>query len=239
MDYGFVLRNYFRYRLNAKDEYSIHSPFMFDLFTKGLQKNSDRSNYKGLDVLVKEVAKPCLHNNLRTYRRRALFLCRFLDYFKPKTMLIAGNEGGVCAAYFAKTLQESRIFNVLYDNEVCRNLEAAFVRKGIGNISFVCANSDKGLSNALEEIGQVDFVLLNKDCESGNLREEMEEIMPFCSEECIMVLNEIHYDRDMNELWKRLNRDERFRVCADFFLCGAAFLTKKPLKKQCYVLKRK
>jgi len=55
MDYGFVLRNYVRYRLNAKDEYSIHSPFMFDLFTKGLQKNSDRSNYKGLDVLVKEV----------------------------------------------------------------------------------------------------------------------------------------------------------------------------------------
>lgn len=239
MDYGFVLRNYIRYRLNANDEYSIHSPFMFDLFTKGLQKNLDRSNYEGLDVLVKELAKPCLQKNLRTYRRIALFLCRFLDYFKPKTILIAGNEGGVCAAYFAKTLPESRIFNVLYDKEMCRDFETAFVRNGIENIGFVCANSDKGLSNALEEIGQVDFVLLNKDCGSRNLREEMEKIMPFCSEECIMVLNDIHYDRDMNELWKRLNRDERFRVCADFFLCGAAFLTKKPLKKQCYVLKRK
>lgn len=38
MDFLFFLRSYFRYRLRAKDEYSLHSPFMFDFFVKGLKK---------------------------------------------------------------------------------------------------------------------------------------------------------------------------------------------------------
>ena len=145
MDYGFVLKNYIRYRLHAKDEYSIHSPFMFDLFTKGLQRDADMSQYKGLDVLAKGSAKPWLPNILRAYRRRVLFLCRLLDYFKPKTVLIVGNDGGVCAAYFARTLSDSRIFNVLCDEKACKDYEAAFKKNSLNNASFVCANGGKGL----------------------------------------------------------------------------------------------
>lgn len=239
MGYGFVLKNYVRYRLHAKDEYSIHSPFMFDLFTKGLQRDADMSRYKGLDVLAKELAKPWLQNSWRAYRRRVLFLCRLLDYFKPKVVLIVGNDGGGCAAYFARTLSESKIFNVLCDEETCKNYDAAFKANSLNNVSFVCANGGKGMEDVLEEIGKADFVLLNGEKGNGDWGKTMEEIMPFCDEEGVVVLGDIHCKRDMNELWERVCRDERFRVCADFFLCGAAFLTKRPLRRQYYVLKRK
>jgi len=239
MGYGFVLKNYIRYRLHAKDEYSIHSPFMFDLFTKGLQRDGDISQYKGIDTLVKELAKPWLQNSWRAYRRKALFLCRLLDYFKPKVVLIVGNDGGVCAAYFARMLSESRIFNVLCDEEACKNYDAAFKANSLNNASFVCANGGKEMKGILEKIGKVDFVLLTGENWNGDLKKKMEEIMPFCDEEGIVVLGDIYCMRGMNELWERVRRDERFRVCADFFLCGAAFLTKRPLKRQYYVLKRR
>lgn len=239
MGFGFVLKNYVRYRLHAKDEYSIHSPFMFDLFTKGLQRNADMSQYKGLNVLAKGVTKSWLPNILRVYHRRALFLCRLLDYFKPKVVLIVGNDGGVCAAYFARTLSESKIFNVLCDEEACKDYNATFKKNLLNNVSFVCANGSKGMEGVLEKIEKVDFVLLNSENENGDWGKTMEKIMPFCDEEGIVVLGDIHCKRDMNELWERVRRDERFRVCADFFLYGAAFLTKRPLKRQYYVLKRK
>ena len=239
MDYGFVLKNYIRYRLHAKDEYSIHSPFMFDLFTKGLQRDADMSQYKGIDVLANGVAKSWLPNILRAYRRRVLFLCRLLDYFKPKTVLIVGNDGGVCAAYFARTLSESRIFNVLCDEKACKDYEAAFKKNSLINVSFVCANGGKGLEGILEKIGKADFVLLNGENENGDWGKTMEEIMPSCDEEGVVVLGDIRCKRELNELWERVRRNERFRVCADFFLCGAAFLTKRPLKRQYYVLKRR
>ena len=44
MDFLFFLKNYICYKFNAKDEYSLHSPFMFDFFVNGLKKpckNSD------------------------------------------------------------------------------------------------------------------------------------------------------------------------------------------------------
>ena len=239
MDYGFALRNYIRYRLHAKDEYSIHSPFMFDLFTKGLQRNADMSQYKGLVTLAKGFAKPCLQNSLRTYRRRALFLCRLLDYFKPKRVLIVGNDAGVYAAYFARTLSESRIFNVLCDEKAYKGFEASFEKSDLKNVSFVCANGEMGMKGALEQMGGVDFVFLNGECGNENLGKSLEEIMPFCTEEGMVVLGDIHLKRDMNELWKGLCRDGRFRVCADFFLCGVAFLTNRPLKRQYYILKRR
>lgn len=44
MDFLFFQKSYLCYKFKAKDEYSLHSPFMFDFFVNGLKlscKNSD------------------------------------------------------------------------------------------------------------------------------------------------------------------------------------------------------
>ncbi len=38
MDFLFFLKSYTCYKFKAKDEYSLHSPFMFDFFVNGLKK---------------------------------------------------------------------------------------------------------------------------------------------------------------------------------------------------------
>lgn len=246
MDCGFALRNYVRYRSKAKDEYSIHSPFIFDLFTKGLQKRSDNSQYKFVDAFAKEQAKAYSHDMgracgypLRLYRRELLFLCRLSSYFKPKNVLIVGNDAGICAAYLSKTLPESNIVNYLHNKTACEFLIKSFNDKGFSNVSFFCDNGNELLKTVLESMGQVDFVFLNRDCENQTPIKLMEEILPFCSENGAVTFGNIHCDREMRELWTQSIAEERFKVCADFFFCGVAFLTQNPLRKQCYVLKRK
>ena len=63
MNFLTLAKNYIRYRLKAKDEYSIHSPFMFDLFTQGLKTKFPKQVYRKLKKDWK--AFECKTSNLR------------------------------------------------------------------------------------------------------------------------------------------------------------------------------
>ena len=45
MDTCFFLKKYLKHFFGAKDEYALHSPFMFDLFVNGLKSKSFRKEF--------------------------------------------------------------------------------------------------------------------------------------------------------------------------------------------------
>ncbi len=91
MDCFFTLKNRIRHCFLAKDEYSLHSPFMFDLFTKGLKTKSKHLPAKG---------------------HKARFICRLANYFQPKEVLIFGDKDKKYANCLSKTLSQSHHIHI-------------------------------------------------------------------------------------------------------------------------------
>ena len=71
----FYTKQYLRYKLSAKDEYSLHSPLMFDFFTKGLKKS-----YKNNDISFDSY----FENVIPKSKRKRKFLFKVFEYFKSQ-----------------------------------------------------------------------------------------------------------------------------------------------------------
>jgi hypothetical protein len=77
MDFLFFLKNYICYKFNAKDEYSLHSPFMFDFFVNGLKKPC-----KSKDICFDSKIETIIPKN-KCLRK---FLFRAFQYFKSQNI---------------------------------------------------------------------------------------------------------------------------------------------------------
>ena len=71
----FYTKQYLIYKLSAKDEYSLHSPLMFDFFTKGLKKSC-----KNKDIFFDSCLEKLIPNN----KRKRKFLFKVFEYFKSQ-----------------------------------------------------------------------------------------------------------------------------------------------------------
>lgn len=71
----FYTKQYLIYKLSAKDEYSLHSPLMFDFFTKGLKKSC-----KNKDISFDSCLEKLIPNN----KRKRKFLFKVFEYFKSQ-----------------------------------------------------------------------------------------------------------------------------------------------------------
>ncbi len=190
MDCFFTFKNRLRHFLLAKDEYSLHSPFMFDLFTKGLKQKDKTLPAKG---------------------RKERFFCRLAKYFQPKSILILSEKDNGYADCISKTLPQSTLCHVLPNEKKdwCKDLQ------------------------------NVDFAILDLTVPNQDLKTLFETLLPYCSQESLIILTNIDRNRAVNSFFEQMKSDQRLKVCADFGFCGVSFLTQKPFIKQNYILKRK
>ncbi|MBO7276671.1 MAG: hypothetical protein J6U84_01775 [Bacteroidales bacterium] len=75
MDFLFFLKSYTCYKFKAKDEYSLHSPFMFDFFVNGLKKPC-----KSKDIYFDSKLKNIIPKS-KSLRK---FLFKAFQYFKSQ-----------------------------------------------------------------------------------------------------------------------------------------------------------
>lgn len=71
----FYTKQYLKYKFLSKDEYSLHSPLMFDFFTKGLKKSC-----KNKDISFDSCLEKLIPNN----KRKRKFLFKVFEYFKSQ-----------------------------------------------------------------------------------------------------------------------------------------------------------
>lgn len=85
MSIFFKTKHYLRYKFLAKDEYSLHSPFMFDFFTKGLKKSC-----KNKDICFEARFESLISKS----KARRKFLFKAFEYLKAQgfEIIYVGNE---------------------------------------------------------------------------------------------------------------------------------------------------
>ncbi len=235
----FALKQYLRYLARARDEYSLHSPFMFDFFTQGLKCKEDKRLLKELLKADKQLFGNAKRGFFASKKRELSLLLRSATYFKPQNVVVFGFKNSLFAFGVAKTLSQSRVCLVCKYEEEKEKAQKAFLRLQAENLFFACQESNSHFSLTQNGMQKVDLVVFDSASSNQETMLEFETVLPLCNKEAVLVFPNNNLNAENNLLWQRIESDSRIKTCADFFFCGLVFLTEKPQRKQNYILRRR
>lgn len=233
------MKQYLRHIARARDEYSLHSPFMFDFFTQGLKCKEDKRLLKELLKADKQLFGNAKRGFFASKKRELSLLLRSAAYFKPKNVVVFGFKNSLFALGLAKLLPQSRVCLVCKDEKEVEISRKAFLGLQAKNLFFACQESNSHFSLTQGGMQKVDLVVFDSASSNQETMLEFETLLPLCNKEAVLVFPNNNLNAENNLLWQRIESDNRVKVCADFFFCGLVLLTEKPQRKQNYILRRK
>jgi predicted O-methyltransferase YrrM len=253
---------YVVYLIKAINEHGVHSPFVFELLTKTIRKaDSNKSRFDQIERLRSELLKnqtainpidfgagPTSGNHPVSRKIKDIcssasaspakgrLLAALASHCQPKSLLELGTNLGISTIYLAHGAPDAVITTIEGSPELASIAEKNFRSFNREQIRLVRGEFENVLPALLSSSNPIDFAYLD-----GNHRPEptlgyFELIFPYCRENSVIVLDDIHWSSGMTHAWRTLAADPRVSISIDLYSIGLLFF-RKGLPKQHFVLK--
>ncbi len=253
---------YLKYRLRAGNAHSIHSPFVFDLYTRVIRPDSGCPDFSEITALRErmissgrtiEVLDLGAGSRVSRSNRRSLreivknaekpgkfgrLFYRLTRHFRPATVLELGTSLGITTLYFARAHPEARILTM----EGCpRTLEIAgenFRLAKAFHIEAIGGNIDDTLPATLRKLENtaLDLVYFDANHRYEPTLRYFRECLPFAGEGSVFIFDDIYWSEEMTRAWEEIKSDPAVTVTIDLFWVGIVFF-RKGQEKEHFVLR--
>ncbi len=255
----FRLKEFFRYKIQAKSEFKIHSPFAYDFYTKvirskqkfpeelivveKIRKNACRSSAYIVvsDFGTGKLTKPAerkISDIIRHYtnsKKDAYLLYRIVQYVKPYQILELGTSLGISAMYMSLADTHIPVTTI----EACPQTAAAarshFEKLSL-DIDIVIGNFDEVLMPTLNKTKGAGLIFFDGNHTKEATLRYFFECLKFADERSVFVFDDIYWSPGMKEAWNEIWNHPEVRTSIDLHRLGIVFFDKK-IAKQHFVLK--
>lgn len=249
----FTFKNYLKYRQKAVGSHSIHSPFVFKLFTEIISKSSSfripeieeaRKKLKGNHELIDVIdfkSNTSFRKTISTVAKTSLssanfsaFLLLLVNEMQPKTVLETGTSLGINTMYLSHSSAQKVV-----------TMEASAIISELAKKEFRKLDQDKillefgDLTKTFEQVlvrYNPEFIFLDADHRGSALKMQIEKIMKLPMPAACIVIHDIYWSQDMQKTWQELVSDTRFALSIDIFQAGILFPFKS-IEKQHFTLR--
>ena len=253
--------DFLKYYLKAGNAHSIHSPFIFELYTKVYKDFSQNPDFQRIETvrsaLKKDTRKIGItdlgagsrlnsssERSIADIARKSLqssfwgqFFYRLIRHYNYHNILELGTSLGVTTSYLAMAAPEGKIYTVEGCSNTCRVAGEIITKLGLQeNTSLINGNLDLCLHEVLEMAGPLDFVLFDAHHRYEPTLNYFEQCYPFAGENSVFIFDDIYWSAEMKKAWQDICADPRVSLSADFFHIGLVFF-RKGVEKQHFVLK--
>jgi len=173
-------------------------------------------------VALSQIAKTSL-----TSPRYARRLYHLVINMKASTMLEIGSSLGFTTAYLALANPNARIITLEGCPELCRKAREHYNRIGISNIEVMEGRFEETLPVALEKLGTVDLIYLDGNHHKESMLKYYEQCQTHINTKTVMVLDDIHASKGMEEAWDLIRARQEVRISLDLFYTGWLFYRKE------------
>lgn len=256
-------KKYLQYYFSASNGkgHGTHSPFVFDFIQNVLNDKRHFYVYDEIEALRKELKK---NNHLieiedygagstvskkkqRTVKKIATsalkpvkfgqLMFRMVNYYHLKTIIELGTSLGITASYLASADSKTMVTTMEGSSAIAQIARANFERLSLTNIDLILGNFDETLRPALQKINSIDFAFID-----GNHRKEptlhyFEQLMEHSHEYTILIFDDVHWSKEMEEAWEIIKADERVKLSIDLFFIGLIFFRTDFKEKQHFTIR--
>ena len=255
-----MIKYYLQFLFNSKNEHSLHSPFVFELYTKIIQSKTTFPVFDVIESLRKKLLKNRTVINItdfgagsklyKTNRREirqiaksaeknpkfGKLLFRLIQHFKPSTIFDLGTSLGITTIYESKAYENSRVFTFEGCPATTTIAKQNFEELNCQNIEIVVGNIDETLPQELSKILHLDFAFFDANHRYEPTKRYFELCLAKATDESVFVFDDIHWSSEMHEAWQFIRNHPKVMISIDLFYVGIVFFRKNQ-PKQDFVLR--
>jgi predicted O-methyltransferase YrrM len=248
--------SFLKFLLKSKNEHSLHSPFVFDLYTNVIQNKRKESVYTEIEKFrddqinnhnsieiqdfgagsklnksnvrkISEIAK-----NAEKAPKFGQLLYRLVSFFQPKTIFDLGTSLGITTLYLSKSANTN---SIVYTFEGCPNTakvaEKLFEKAEIQNVEQIIGNIDETLQNQLAKIDTLDFVFFDANHRYEPTIRYFNQCLKKANEQTVFVFDDVHWSAEMEQAWDFIKNHQEVMISLDLFFIGIVFFRKNQPKQ--------
>ncbi len=246
--------NYLKYKIKAKDEYALHSPFLYQFYTEVVKSNCYYHRYDEIENLRKQLLKNNQKINLeykpksqktikRIVKKRDIslkvgaLLFEMVTFFKPSVIIELEINLGLSTLYLKGA---SSIKTPLYAFQTSKVLsQYAYSNMNILNYhpTIIEGNTKQKLTEFLKEEISLDFIFINLLSDNTKyIIDYFYLLLPKVNDKTIIVFNNIYRSKQEKKAWQKIKTHKSVMISIDLFKVGIIFFQKKQ-PKQHFTLK--
>jgi predicted O-methyltransferase YrrM len=253
------LGQYLRYVLTAKTKYGVHSPFVYDFVTQVLPRKASSlgerieelrwsmslmkemveiedfgAGYGGKSIpLIRKSIAEVVSSSARK-RKEGELLERIVRHYQPKQALEMGTNLGFSTLYLSGAgSPDFQLISIEGSKELSKCAAGNLERMGEANkVKLLAGEFSDVLTSQIDWAGfRPELVLMD-----GNHRKEptiryFEFLLPRLAPQAILIVDDIHWSREMAEAWRQIAAHPRVTVSIDLFHLGICFMDRVQAKE--------
>ncbi|MGQ9847708.1 MAG: O-methyltransferase [Bacteroidales bacterium] len=240
--------------------HAIHSPFVFDLITKVFLDTNDYPEYKIIEQQIKRLKKSKLIVKTPIYGakqsdidkfikikniiksstinpRYGRLLFRMVRYFKAQYLLELGSGLGIGSSYLALANKNGKLWTIEASEKYVEIAKEITNACNIDNIDIIQGTFEDKLNLVLNSMPSLDFVFIDGNHTYMATIKYFEQILSKVNNQSVIVIDDIHWSKEMYEAWKEIKKNERVTLTIDIYRMGFVFVKKEIMAKQHFTIR--
>jgi predicted O-methyltransferase YrrM len=253
----FRITSLIRYFFRATNAHGIHSPFIYDLYTRviSVSKNyyaleelnryrqelaADTSELTLIDLGAGSFDKLTAPQQVRVkdiYKRSSHsaqdteLLFRLVSHVQPQHILELGTCLGLSTLYLAKANTKAHVYTLEGNPDYATHARKKFIQYHTHNITLIEGNIHETLHIAMDRMPTLDFAFLDAHHAYEPTLKFFNTCLSKVHEESVIVLDDIHWSPDMERAWEDIKKMEAVQQTIDLFQFGIVFFRPGQVKE--------
>lgn len=252
--YLFRIWSYLTFYLKSGNAHGLHSPFVFNLYTKAIQAKITHPGFAEIEkqrqifltddriLQVEDAGAGSVKmGNKRTVQeiaqngisgfKKCEILFKLVDYLKPQSILELGTSLGISTSYLHLGNEKAELKSIEADSKLVDISTSHLNQK----IKVHKGRFDEILPELFNTGFKPDFIYIDGDHNSESLIKYIELFLQNDEKDLVFVIDDIYWSRDMSKGWAKLIQDSRFGITIDLYHFGLLFTRLKQPKQHFYL----
>ena len=243
MDTFFRINKYISHWLNEVNEHSLHSPFLYDFYTKILNpvvparfsqyeklrnqllKDKTKLSYNdpgaGSSMLNKKIRVKDLAKVSLSSSKYSLLYYHMIRYFQPETVVELGTSLGLNALYLSEG--EKPVYTFEGASSLVQLADHHFNNFNKKNIFLINGDINYTLPNFLKNVNQLPFVFFDANHTYDATIKYFQLCKSLTTKDSIFIFDDIYWSKEMGRAWEEIKKDPAVTVSFDLYRCGIVF----------------
>jgi predicted O-methyltransferase YrrM len=240
----------------AKERHGVHSPLIYQLMEKDLRVEVP-SSIEIIEHYRKQLLQETIEWSAQDYgagsrlkqtkslstsvqrassnRKKGAFLFRWSQRFQPSVILELGTHVGIGTGYLHLGHPSAELVTMEGDPFLAERAKR-FFNENKWEIKAMVGTFEEQLKIFLSQPPLIDLVIIDGHHQKTATLQYLEIIGRHVNEGGWILIDDIHWSKEMTEAWDSIVQDERYLLTLDFFQYGAIYFGKRNQKEH-FVLK--